>query len=237
MKINSELTIILPIYNPILKWETYLNYSIKKITFFLKDVSFKIIIINDGSCNKLTDGITYLSQIYQNIEFVSYPNNKGKGYAIRTGLQKANSAYYIYSDWDFPFGEKAVYNTYKVLKNNNTDVVVSKRDRDYYKRLPLFRRLISNCLHCVNFIFLGFKNIDTQAGLKGLNEDAKTIFLTTKTNGFIFEIEFIKKLFNQHLDLIFLNVHPRKDIHFTNFNHKTITNELNNFFKIIYNNL
>jgi len=234
---NFELTIVLPIYNPVLKWKTYLNYSLKKLAILFGDVPFKIIIVDDGSSIEFLDGILYLNQIYNNIEFVSYADNKGKGFAVRTGLQRANSAYYIYSDWDFPFGERAVYDVYKALINNNTDVVVSNRNRSYYKSLPLFRRLMSDCLRCVNFIFLGFKNIDTQAGLKGLNENARTVLLTTKTNSFIFELEFIKKLFKQNLNFVLLNVQPRNNIHFTNFNHKTIINELNNFIKIIYTNL
>ena len=232
MHIKNKVTIILPIYNPIIEWDSLLNNSLKELFYLFKEIPFKIIIVNDGSSiNFSTEKIYQLNRMYQNIEFVTYNDNKGKGYAIRKGLEKADSEYYIYSDWDFPFGERAVYEVYKVLIN--TDAVIGVRNNNYYNRLPFFRKIMSLSLRCVNFLFLGFKNIDTQAGLKGLSQEAKAIFLTTKTNSFIFELEFIKKMVHKNKDLKLLKVFPREDIHFTNFSTKIIVSELLNYFKIV----
>lgn len=235
MNSTTELTIILPMYNPINYWEKFLQNSLEKMTLFFKDVPFKIIIVNDGSSINLIEGINHLNTIYHNIEFISYKKNKGKGFAIRNGLQNSNSNYYIYVDWDFPFAERAVYETYLLLKNKkNTSLVIGERNKDYYLSLPFFRRLISKSLRIINYFFLDFKNIDTQAGLKGLNQQAKNIFLTTKTNSFIFELEFIKKVLRQKLKITYLTVYSRSDIQFTNFSFKTLSKELLNFVKIIF---
>jgi len=234
MSINSELTIVLPIYNPIISWEDELRDSLGSLAILFKKISYKIIVVNDGSSIDLTVSIKYLNTIFNNIEFISYKKNMGKGYAIRTGIKKANSTFYIYTDWDFPFGVKPVYETYKTLKNNNYDVVICERNGSYYKSLPLFRRIMSISLRSINNVLLKFKNIDTQAGLKGLNEKARLVFLKIETNSFIFELEFIKKLINQKLNLGFLKVHPREDIHFTNFSTNTIFNEMINFIKLVY---
>jgi len=232
---KTELTIILPMYNPISYWETFLAHSLAKIADFFKDIPYKILVVNDGTTTNIENGINHLNQIYNNIEFISYKQNMGKGFAIRKGLQHSNSNYYIYVDWDFPFGEKAVYETYLLLKNSpNTNLVIGERNKEYYLSLPIFRRWMSRSLRAINYFILYFNNIDTQAGLKGLNNNTKNIFLTTTINSFIFELEFIKKVLKLKLHISFLKVKPRTDIQFTNFGFVTLKKEIINFGKIIF---
>ena len=47
-----------------------------------------IVVVNDGSTDNTAEILGTFSE-NKNITVVSYPNNKGKGYALRLGLQKA----------------------------------------------------------------------------------------------------------------------------------------------------
>ena len=55
-----------------------------------------IVVVNDGSTDNTADVLGVFSE-NKNITVVSYPKNKGKGYALRTGLQKARELGFDYA--------------------------------------------------------------------------------------------------------------------------------------------
>ncbi|MBQ3989679.1 MAG: glycosyltransferase family 2 protein [Bacteroidales bacterium] len=55
-----------------------------------------IVVVNDGSTDNTAEILGTFSA-NKNITVVSYPNNKGKGYALRLGLQKARELGFDYS--------------------------------------------------------------------------------------------------------------------------------------------
>ena len=55
-----------------------------------------IVVVNDGSTDNTAEILGTFSE-NKNITVVSYPNNKGKGYALRLGLQKARELGFDYS--------------------------------------------------------------------------------------------------------------------------------------------
>lgn len=65
---------------------TYNNAgTIAKVIADVKEYSADIIVVNDGS----TDDTKNILASIENIKVIDYPNNKGKGYALKLGLQKA----------------------------------------------------------------------------------------------------------------------------------------------------
>jgi len=233
MNPKIDLAIILPIYNPPSGWEQKIGSSIKKFLALSQDVSIMFHLINDGSSICLEEGFKFLKKEYNNVELISYPENRGKGFALKTGLIHAKSEHYIYTDWDFPFGEKALHNVYQILKNNKSDLVIGVRTKEYYDYLPLSRKILSRSLRVANYFLLNFKSVDTQAGIKGLNNRARNVFIDTKTNGFIFELEFIRACFRKKMNMSYVNVSPRHDISFNKISAKTILREMKFLFKIV----
>ncbi|MEO5788145.1 MAG: hypothetical protein ACOH2D_00735 [Gelidibacter sp.] len=75
MNLKPELSIVLPIYNPILNWVNLLDDSIKVINILFIKTSFKIIMVDDGLTSDLEAGKNYLRNRYDNVEIVSYPEN------------------------------------------------------------------------------------------------------------------------------------------------------------------
>ena len=55
-----------------------------------------IVVVNDGSTDNTADVLGGFSE-NKNITVVSYPKNKGKGYALRVGLQKARELGFDYA--------------------------------------------------------------------------------------------------------------------------------------------
>ncbi len=59
-------------------------------------VCSNIVVVNDGSTDNTAEILGTFSE-NKNITVVSYPNNKGKGYALRLGLQKARELGFDYA--------------------------------------------------------------------------------------------------------------------------------------------
>lgn len=234
MERRTEISIILPLYNPHEGWKENFHQALANLDKLLVGVRYQIVIVNDGSTRSIDeDFLDDLTAKHKEVTYLAYPINKGKGGAVRFGLAGVESNYYIYSDFDFPFGYQAIRDTYDLLKTNKVGLVIAKRDEHYYRILPFVRKILSRSLQIMNYFLTGFKVLDTQAGLKGLNEVAKDIFLTTKTTSFIFEVEFIRKAIKKGIPYQYLDVRPKVGIQLTNFGMKTIKKEVKSLLKIL----
>lgn len=72
-----KCAVIIPTYNN--------EKTIKKVVDSVKDYSDDVIVVNDGS----TDHTSAILGEYSGIQYISYKENKGKGYALLTGLKYA----------------------------------------------------------------------------------------------------------------------------------------------------
>ncbi len=231
---RDRLNLIIPIYNPHDGWETLFIESVNDLKKELSETDLTVILVNDGSTSD-PGNIEGILNCTGCLRYYTYPANRGKGYAIRYGINASEADYYIYTDIDFPFGHKIIPVTYQILKSSGTNLVIGTRDFSYFRMLPFKRKICSLLLKEVNFFLTGFKIKDTQAGLKGLDNEAKKILADTKTNSFIFELEFLKNCLKNGLDYKLVNVSCRPKIKFTNFKFRILLNEINSFLKILVN--
>lgn len=230
----SSLAIIVPLYNPHNDWFDAICDSIEGLDSILKGVEYSVVLVNDGSTDFEESYIEKLMAKTNKVVYVSYPVNQGKGYAIRFGLSKTQADYYVYTDIDFPFGYEIIKNMYQIFTGSRTNLIIGIRDKEYFNLLPLKRKILSIALHNINFVLTGFKVHDTQAGIKGFDNEAKKEFLATRTNGFLFDLEFIRRCLRKRLKYSIIKIHPRPKIKFSDFHAPVIKRELKNLIKIIF---
>lgn len=230
---GDKLSIIIPLYNPHTGWENQFVYHMSELKKELAGTEFTVILVNDGSITGINNIEETLNRC-RCLKYFSYACNRGKGYAIRYGINNSDSDFYIYTDIDFPFGCRIISQTYQILKSSKTNIVIGTRDPSYFRLLPMKRRLYSFLLKELNFLVTGFKIRDTQAGLKGLDNRAKKVLAGTSTNTFLFELEFLKKSLNQGLTFQMINIECRSGIHFTNFTARIVIKEILCFLKILF---
>jgi len=230
-----KLTIILPVYNPHAGWEKRIVSVLNKLETAFRDIEYYVAIVNDGSTQDIRFFIEdELIPAFPNLRYYSYEKNRGKGYAIRYGLKHSFSDYYIYTDFDIPFGIHSVRQTYESLIEGKNSLVLGKRGLSYLRSLPPIRLALSVGFMLLNTIHTGLRVSDTQAGIKGLDNKARLIFLSTKTNGFVFELEFIRKCLRSKIKHSKINVTPEKGLKLSNFGSQTILQEFNNYLRIIF---
>jgi glycosyltransferase involved in cell wall biosynthesis len=235
MSANKTLDIILPCYNPRPGWGESLSNSISNIKLLLGDgVIESVILVNDGSNQGLNENeFSGLMAAHPEVKLIEYPKNKGKGYAVRKGVKSGEAHFQLYTDIDVPYVEESVKLFYDLLKNDEADVVLASRGDSYYNALSGFRRILSKSLRWLNGILFGLKISDTQGGLKAFNQKGREVFLQTRVNRYLFDLEFIQKASKTELRLKGLDVELKPDIVLPSPSLTILLKELGNFIVLL----
>lgn len=228
------VSLILPCYNPPQGWE--INVW-KQYQAFSQAINTQValIIVLDGENEALKDNITYLQQQIPSLRLIAYPENQGKGYAIRQGVLKANNDLIIYTDIDFPYTIASMVDIYNHLAHKNVDVAVGVKDQAYYGQVPYLRKVISRFLRALIRLFLSLPITDTQCGLKGFKKKVSPIFLQTTINRYLFDLEFIRNCFgHKSLNIKAIPIALNEEIQFRKMNTNILLPELFNFTLLLF---
>lgn len=138
MKKNKKVFIILPVKDEIESIEKCINNLIsikKKLPRYL----IKIVVINDGSI----DGSEKKIPNHNDILLINYINNRGLGYAIRSGLmvaRKFNADFFVKMDADLQHDYLDIISLLKTIEEQKLDLVYGRRVLIDYK-MPIVRKL------------------------------------------------------------------------------------------------
>lgn len=229
-----QFSIVLPLYKPAGNWITQIINNINSLNAQLPaDVAVKYIVVHDGPvCKNIAVGFSLISELIGNIEFISYDQNRGKGYALRAGVKVADTPYVLITDFDFPYQHQNLITLMGFLKRGN-DLVIGKRSVSYFKKLPVKRKIISKLYYLLNRTFFNLPLYDTQSGIKGFNATGKEVFLETTIDRFLIDSEFILRCHKKRLLIKVIDIELRPNVIFSNFGFSVIKTELKNFLKLL----
>ncbi len=185
-----KLTIVVPCYNEGKK----IRYNLEqKVLPFLKErnINFEVILVNDGSKDNTKELFGVL--VLENVLALGYDDNRGKGGAVKFGIEQATGDYVLFMDADLSTDLRALDLIY--ADNDNADMYVGSRhlkESVLAKKQGLVRRFIGkSCRIIVNSTFK-FKFKDTQCGFKAIRtEYAKEMAKRQIINGFAFDVEYL----------------------------------------------
>ena len=229
----TSLDIILPAYNPLPGWEDIVIGRFQSLVKALPDVKIRLFIVNDGS-QRLDENHSagVIQEVIPDLQWISYKENRGKGYALRQGVKNSTADFIVYTDIDWPYTEESMIGVIQTL-TGSADAVIGKRDENYYTHLPRARRRISRLLRSFNAKLLRLKVDDTQAGLKGFRKNIKDIFLSTTIDRYLFDLEFIYLISaKKEMKVVGYPIALRPGITFSKMNRKILFQEARNFLKI-----
>lgn len=232
-----KFCVVVPCYNPFEGWEKMLCDRLQELELATQQ-KVKLILVNDSSTSGVTDeAMAFIAECVPNHVYISYPENRGKGYALRKGVEAAQTDLILYTDIDFPYTTDSMVEVLKSL-TAGADVAAGTRNDLYYQQTPRRRTIISKLLRFTFKWVFGLPITDTQCGLKGFNQKGKNIFLSTKINRFLFDMEFIALAAkNKSIKLTPVAVSLRHDVVFSRMNLGILTREALNFlyiFKIVH---
>jgi dolichyl-phosphate beta-glucosyltransferase len=188
---DYALTIVIPAYNEANRIENTLEAI--HCYFDRKDMKREIIVVDDGSSDNTTAVVNALKVKIHDLHCVRYHPNRGKGYAVKTGVEKSRGQFILFTDADNSTPIEEFDKLYPLL--SHAEVVIGSRymvDSDVKIRQPKYRILLGRLANLLIRVFL-FDNIrDTQCGFKAFeHRAAKELFSRMKVNRFGFDIELL----------------------------------------------
>jgi glycosyltransferase involved in cell wall biosynthesis len=235
MQSPKTLDVVVPCFNPRPGWGKLLTEGIVKLKQGLPANALQsVILVNDGSTNGISDSeFEQLISSVTEVKIIEYSKNKGKGYAVRSGVRLGDADFTIYTDVDFPYVEESMVGFFQILAENKADVVIASRGESYYNSLSGFRKILSKSLRSLNGLLFGLKIKDTQGGLKGFNSAGKEVFLNTNVNRYLFDLEFVQNLSKTELRIEAVDVHLKPEIVLPSLSPMILLKEIHNFIRLL----
>lgn len=185
--IMKTLAFVIPVYNEsarIAKTLQALKQGISSTGLKLEEIIF----VNDGSTDNtgslISDIRVQLEQITgAKVTLLSYDENRGKGYAIRLGMQAATSDYILFFDADMstPLEE---LNKFAPFIEKNIDVVIGTRKNGHstvIKHQPFHRELLGKGFTLLSNVILNTWVTDFTCGFKAFSREAKDRVFSVST--------------------------------------------------------
>lgn len=190
-----KLSVIIPAYNEARKIEADLRLTRE----FLAAQSYEseVLVVDDGSSDGTASVVERaLLELNTNpkvkFQILSYGENKGKGYAVRFGMERGRGQYLAFMDAGMCVPLRFLNVGIEKLDAGADVAIASRRLKEakIVRTQPFHRRLGSKVFWYVVQLGMGVHVTDTQCGFKLYRSSAANqIFSRIKTDGFMFDIE------------------------------------------------
>jgi dolichyl-phosphate beta-glucosyltransferase len=189
---SPYLSVIIPAYNE----EDLIVNTLDCLQTHLsrRPEPYEIIIVDDGSQDKTVEFV----QAWQkkngiDSRLLINPQNMGKGFSIRRGVQESKGPFIIFTDADLPYELDAVDEFLKALQQG-CDLAIGSRvlPGSQVKGVPTLRYVAGQVFSWMvqGVLFSGLP--DTQCGFKSFRSAAaKEIFRRLTITGFGFDVELL----------------------------------------------
>jgi dolichyl-phosphate beta-glucosyltransferase len=188
---DYTLTIVIPAFNEAKRIGNTLE-AIHRY-FERKGIKREIIVVDDGSSDNTAAVVNALKARIHDLHCVRYLPNRGKGYAVKTGVEKSRGEYILFTDADNSTPIEEFEKLYPLL--SHTKVVIGSRymaDSDVKIKQPKYRVLLGRLGNFLIQVFLFDDIRDTQCGFKAFqHRAAEELFSRMKVNRFGFDIELL----------------------------------------------
>ncbi len=181
------LSLIMPAY----KQEKTIVREIKLLDSVLSTLPSKheIIVVVDGFEDDTYKKLKRIKN--RRIKVYGYRENKGKGFAIKYGVEKAKGDIIGFIDAGMDLDPREISLMINIMDWNNADIVIgSKLHPDSIVNYPLSRKFLSWGYRTIIRMLFRLNVKDTQVGLKLFKRKvAKTVFSKIIVKAFAFDVE------------------------------------------------
>lgn len=186
-----QLSVIIPAYNEVSRLPKYLTSVVRYLvdTF---GTAAEIIVVDDGSLDATAEEALKADSGSGLVRVIRLKQNRGKGYAVKTGMLAAKGRLRLFADAD---GATPIEELHKLLVavDGGADIAVASRALQDDSRIVdsrISRRVMGTCFNLMvrSLTVPGIR--DTQCGFKLFNGAvADRLFTTQRIPGFGFDPE------------------------------------------------
>ncbi len=132
-----KITVVIPVYNEV----NTINEIVSRVA--ATKLPTEILVVDDGSSDGTREKLAILEK-KKVIRVILHEKNKGKGAAVRTGIQNATQDIVIIQDADLEYNPKDYSTLLKPIKDGIADVVYGSRFLGGSRRPILFWNMVAN---------------------------------------------------------------------------------------------
>ena len=180
---------------------------------------FDIVVVNDGS-NASYNSIFH--KIEKDVKLISYDNNMGKGYALKTGIKWISDSYqkdYIIITMDSD-GQHKIEDAKKLchyIEKNPTHLVLGMRKRS--DKTPIRSKIGNGITKMIYNLLTGLNVYDTQTGLRAFSDKLVSFLLNIDGNRFEYEMNVLlasakAKIIIKEIEIETIYIENNKGSHF-----------------------
>jgi glycosyltransferase involved in cell wall biosynthesis len=189
-----DVSFVMPTYNE----AEFIESALDGLYRAGKDMGlrYEIVVVDDGSLDdtgpKAVDFASRNGSVKNGfVKIVTYRNNVGKGYAVKTGFLRARGDVVVFVDGDLDVDVEQVGRFVKALDHSDI-VVASKWHPESCVDVPLVRRLLSCGFNVLVRLLTGVRLRDTQTGLKAIRRRAlEDVFPHLSVKRYAFDVEML----------------------------------------------
>jgi dolichyl-phosphate beta-glucosyltransferase len=205
---HRSLSVVIPAYNEAVR----LSPTILAIHQFLVDRNYdgEILVVDDGSRDGTRQEIEKFQRSLPMLRILGYDKNRGKGFAVRTGMLAATREAILFSDADLSTPIREIDRLWPWF-DSGYDVVIASRSKEsshVAAHQAFYRENMGRVFNALVSI-LAIRGIrDTQCGFKLFRkETARRLFSELRTNGFAFDVEILVRARDQRKKIAEVGVH------------------------------
>ncbi len=188
---QSMLSVVIPAYNE----EKRLPHVLLTLAKYFNDQPYEseVIVVNDGSNDSTAEQVQNAQKQNSKIRLISYKENRGKGYAVKTGMSHAKGEFALFMDADNATPISEIEKLWPYIDTH--EVIIGSRhlkDSNIVLKQPWYRVAISRLGNAVIRSLLVYGIKDTQCGFKLFSRDAYTnLFALQKIERWGFDMELL----------------------------------------------
>jgi dolichyl-phosphate beta-glucosyltransferase len=181
----TTLSLILPCYNEAERLPATLGACLAHLAGGPGQV--ELLVVDDGSTDATAAVAEAVAAADARVRVIRTEPNRGKGFAVRTGMLAASGELLVFTDADGSYGPGEVERVVSALADN--PVAIGTRVNDGTTG-TLGRRIASRVFNRTLRLLLRLPFRDTQCGLKGFRREvARELFGRARVDGFAFDVE------------------------------------------------
>lgn len=189
LNVHRDLSVIIPVFNQ--------GHTIPSCLLKIKEIlnstslDYELLIVNDGSNDNTFQVLKNEEMRDSRVKVISYETNRGKGYAVRTGVLHSSGSMVMFIDGDLEINANAILHYTKQLKD--CDIVIASKKHPLSKvHVPISRRILSRAFNIIARLGTGIKLNDTQSGLKiGHGHAMRMMFSVMCVKRYAFDVEML----------------------------------------------
>jgi dolichyl-phosphate beta-glucosyltransferase len=190
---SPMISVVIPAYNE----ENRIRLSLREACSFLDHtpLDYEMIVVDDGSSDRTSEIVSDIASDTPNLKLMRYEKNRGKGYALRTGVLATKGDPVLVMDADLSTPMEEMFKLMPCLAEGRSHVAIGSRAlalSDIIRKQPWWRRGMGKIFNQIVRVLVIDGISDTQCGFKLFAGNvARELFGRATVDRFAYDVEIL----------------------------------------------